>query len=164
MIRLKAAGQSMPFNGHQRIISAPDSYHFDADLLLRLTLIAVQSRRDMNTMNSSSAILAAIYWLEALLQGSVAIAIAVIAVASVGLMMLTGRLELKNVGRVIFGCFLLFGASAVAQGIVGALHGDLSAVPRDAAPSPYHPPDAPALKAAPSNNNPYAGAAFIPQK
>lgn len=117
----------------------------------------------MEIDDTPSAILAAIHWLTALVQGSVASSIAVIAVASVGLLMLTGRLELKRAGHVILGCFLLFGASAVAQGIAGAVHG--SVVSTDAAPPLYHPPAAPVLKAAtPSSNNPYAGAGFIPQK
>jgi type IV secretory pathway VirB2 component (pilin) len=119
----------------------------------------------MGSDNSSSAILTAINWLVAVIQGSVATSVAVIAVASVGLMMLAGRLELKRAVRVIFGCFLLFGASLVAQGLVGAVQAGAAPVQRESAPPPYHPPDAPELKAAPSSNyNPYAGAAFIPPK
>jgi type IV secretory pathway VirB2 component (pilin) len=118
----------------------------------------------MGTDDSSSAILAAIHWLVAVTQGSVATSIAMIAIAGVGLMMLAGRLDLKRAVRVIFGCFLLFGASMVAQGLVGAVHGDAAPPPHDVAP-PYHPPGTAPLKAAPSSGyNPYAGAAFIPQK
>ena len=118
----------------------------------------------MDTDDSSSAILAAIHWLTALVQGSIATSIAVIAIASMGLMMLTGRLELRHAARVILGCFLLFGASAVAQGLAGAIHGS-PAPQADLAPPAYHPPTAPSLKAAPPPTyNPYAGAAFIPQK
>jgi len=119
----------------------------------------------MGGNESSSAIIDAIQWLAALVQGSIANAIAVIAVASVGFMMLTGRLELKRAFRVILGCFLLFGASAVAQGLAGAIHSDAMPRPGDVPPSPYHPPVAPPLKPATrSDYNPYAGAAFIPQK
>jgi type IV secretory pathway VirB2 component (pilin) len=118
----------------------------------------------MGTDDSSSAIVAAVHWLVAVVQGSVASSIAMIAVAGVGLMMLVGRLDLKRAVRVILGCFLLFGASMVALGLVGAAHGDAAPAPRDAAP-PYHPPDAAPLTAAPSSRyDPYAGAAFIPQK
>ena len=119
----------------------------------------------MGSDSSSSALPAAIDWLVSLAQGSVATSVAVIAVASVGLMMLAGRLELKRAVRVIFGCFLLFGASFVAQGLVGVVQAGAAPVQRELAPPPYHPPDAPPLKAAPSSNyNPYAGAAFIPPK
>lgn len=119
----------------------------------------------MDTDDSSSAILAAIHWLTALVQGSIAGSIAVISVASVGFMMLTGRLELRRAARVILGCFLLFGASAVAQGLAGAIHGGAAPAQADVAPPAYHPPAAPRLKAAPPPTyNPYAGAAFIPQK
>lgn len=67
----------------------------------------------MGSDDSPSALLAAIDWLVSLAQGSIATSIAIIAVAALGLMMLTGRLKLKQAARVIFGCFVLFGASVI---------------------------------------------------
>lgn len=50
-------------------------------------------------------------------MGSVATAVAVIAVASVGLMMLTGRMNWRFGATVIIGLFILFGAGAIVAGI-----------------------------------------------
>lgn len=40
-----------------------------------------------------------------------------VAVASIGFLMLTGRIEPRRAGRVVLDCFILFGASAIAAGI-----------------------------------------------
>ena len=45
------------------------------------------------------------------------ILVAVIAVASVGFMMLTGRLNWRVGATVIIGCFILFGSAAIVSGI-----------------------------------------------
>src|SRR3546814_14694750 len=55
---------------------------------------------------------------------SVATAIAIIAVAAIGLLMLSGRLDLRRGITVIFGCFLLFGASGIAAALTGLAGGD----------------------------------------
>ncbi len=65
----------------------------------------------------SGPILAALLWLQGTLLGNVATAVAVMAVAAVGLMMLTGRLNWRFGVSVILGCFILFGASAIVAGI-----------------------------------------------
>jgi len=65
----------------------------------------------------SGPILAALLWLQGTLMGNVATAVAVMAVAAVGLMMLTGRLNWRMGATVILGCFILFGAAAIVSGI-----------------------------------------------
>jgi type IV secretion system protein VirB2 len=65
----------------------------------------------------SGPILAALLWLQGTLLGNVATAVAVMAVAAVGLMMLTGRLNWRMGVTVILGCFILFGAAAIVSGI-----------------------------------------------
>ena len=65
----------------------------------------------------SGPIVAALAWLQGTLLGNVATAVAVIAVAMVGFMMLTGRLNWRFGATVIVGCFVLFGASAIVSGI-----------------------------------------------
>ena len=65
----------------------------------------------------SGPIVAALGWLEGTLLGNVATAVAVIAVAMVGFMMLTGRLNWRFGATVIVGCFVLFGAGAIVSGI-----------------------------------------------
>ena len=68
----------------------------------------------------SNAILAGVSWLQGTLLGNVATAVAVIAVAAVGFMMLTGRLNWRYGATVIMGCFVLFGAGAIVSGIKSA--------------------------------------------
>jgi type IV secretion system protein VirB2 len=65
----------------------------------------------------SGPIVAALGWLEGTLLGNVATAVAVMAVAAVGFMMLTGRLNWRFGATVIIGCFILFGAGAIVSGI-----------------------------------------------
>lgn len=68
----------------------------------------------------SGPILAAVEWLQGTLLGNVATTVAVIAVALVGFMMLTGRINWRYGVSVIVGCFILFGAAAIVSGIQAA--------------------------------------------
>ena len=68
----------------------------------------------------SGPIVAALSWLQGTLLGNVATAIAVMAVAAIGFMMLTGRLNWRFGATVIIGVFILFGASTIVAGIQGA--------------------------------------------
>lgn len=65
----------------------------------------------------SSALVAAAQWLQGTLLGTVATTIAVVAIATMGFMMLTGRTDWKRGVTVIVGCFIVFGASSIAAGI-----------------------------------------------
>lgn len=65
----------------------------------------------------SGPILAAIQWVQGTLLGNVATSVAVVAVAVVGFMMLTGRLNWRHGVTVILGCFIVFGAAAIVAGI-----------------------------------------------
>jgi type IV secretory pathway VirB2 component (pilin) len=65
----------------------------------------------------SGPLAAALAWIQGTLLGSVATAIAVIAVASVGLLMLTGRMNWRFGATVVIGLFILFGAGAIVGGI-----------------------------------------------
>jgi type IV secretion system protein VirB2 len=65
----------------------------------------------------SGPIVSALMWLQGTLLGNVATAVAVIAVAMVGFMMLTGRMNWRFGATVIIGCFILFGAGAIVSGI-----------------------------------------------
>lgn len=68
----------------------------------------------------SGPIVAALGWLQQTLLGQVATTVAVIAVAMVGFMMLTGRLNWRFGATVIVGCFILFGSAAIVAGIQSA--------------------------------------------
>jgi type IV secretion system protein VirB2 len=71
----------------------------------------------------SGPIVAALAWLQGTLLGNVATAVAVMAVAAVGFMMLTGRLNWRFGATVIVGTFILFGAGAIVSGIQGVAAG-----------------------------------------
>lgn len=68
----------------------------------------------------SGPILASIEWIQGTLLGNIATSVAVIAVAVVGFMMLTGRMNWRHGVTVIIGCFILFGAAAIVAGIQAA--------------------------------------------
>lgn len=102
-----------------------------------------------------SPILAASEWLRALTLGQTATAIAVLGVASVGFAMLTGRMPVGHAVRVILGCFILFGAPAIVDGLMQLTSStqETAAVPQPSPPGLGSPP-------VPSRvTDPYAGAA-----
>jgi len=65
----------------------------------------------------SGVLVSAVHWLQGTLLGTVATVVAVIAVASVGFLMLTGRINWRYGATVILGCFILFGAASIVAGI-----------------------------------------------
>jgi len=71
----------------------------------------------------SGVIISAVNWLQGTLLGTVATVAAVIAVAAVGFMMLTGRINWRHGAVVILGCFILFGAASIVAGIRAAAGG-----------------------------------------
>lgn len=75
------------------------------------------------TPDGAQPIEAAMGWLQGTLIGNIATTAAVIAVAVVGLMMLTGRMNWRHGITVVFGCFILFGASSIVAGIQSAAAG-----------------------------------------
>ncbi len=71
----------------------------------------------------SGPIVAALGWLQGTLMGTVATTVAVMAVAAVGFMMLTGRMNWRFGATVIIGVFILFGATSIVAGIQSAAGG-----------------------------------------
>ena len=113
--------------------------------------------------NNGNVFGVALQWVQATLLGSVATAITVIAVASVGLLLMSGRVDIRRAVQVVLGCFILFGAASIAAGImrIAADGGSGPAI----SPSPTPPPiayvsPAPALPANAVPYDPYAGAAL----
>jgi type IV secretion system protein VirB2 len=68
----------------------------------------------------SGPVLAALMWVQGTLLGNVATAVAVIAIATVGFMMLSGRINWRFGATVILGAFIIFGAAAIVAGIRSA--------------------------------------------
>ncbi len=71
----------------------------------------------------SGPILNALTWIQNTLMGTVATTAAVIAIAAVGFMMLTGRIDWRRGLTVILGAFIIFGAAAIVAGIRAAATG-----------------------------------------
>jgi type IV secretion system protein VirB2 len=71
----------------------------------------------------SNVIAGALTWVQGTLLGTVATVAAVIAVAVVGFMMLTGRLNWRHGATVVLGTFVIFGAGAIVAGIRSAAGG-----------------------------------------
>ena len=59
-------------------------------------------------------------WMQQTLLGTLATTVAVMAVAAVGFMMLTGRVNWRFGATVIIGVFIIFGAASIVAGIQGA--------------------------------------------
>jgi type IV secretion system protein VirB2 len=68
----------------------------------------------------SGVLVSAVNWLQGTLLGTIATVAAVIAVATVGFMMLTGRINWRYGVTVVLGCFILFGAASIVAGIHSA--------------------------------------------
>lgn len=78
---------------------------------------AASAQGALSDPEGSGAIVQAVRWLQGTLLGTVATAVAVIAVATVGFLMLTGRINWRYGATVILGCFILFGAASIVAGI-----------------------------------------------
>jgi hypothetical protein len=93
----------------------------------------------------------------AVLLGTAASTVAIVAVAGVGLLLLTGRVCWRRAFSVILGCFILFSARSIALAFGGVIGTEpeqpiVAATPSQLLPS-YRPSQPPA------NYDPYAGAA-----
>ena len=80
-------------------------------------LISTAAQASLADPAGSGPIVGAVRWLEGTLLGTIATVVAVIAVASVGLLMLTGRINGRYGATVIIGCFILFGEASIVGGI-----------------------------------------------
>lgn len=92
-------------------------------ILIALTALATPASalaQSYADPRGSGPILAAVMWVQGTLLGNVATAVAVVAIAVVGFLMLTGRLEWRRGITVILGCFIIFGAAAIVSGIQSA--------------------------------------------
>ena len=110
----------------------------------------------------ASAFAAAVKWLDNILLGSIATAIAVIAVASIGFMLFTGRVDIRRGVQVLLGCFILFGASSIAAGVMKAVSESRAATGATitTSPPPAYVVAPPAGSKPPAPYDPYAGAAM----
>lgn len=101
---------------------------------------------------------AAVQWLQGTILGSAATAVAIIAVASIGLLMLSGRVDWRRATSALVGCFILFGAPGIAAALQGPASPGGDFAPRQVAPAPMLAPLPPKLAPNRSGYDPYAGA------
>ncbi len=87
-----------------------------------LTLLLTPSAAFAQAADPQGAgpIVNALAWLQGTLLGTVATTVAVMAVAAIGFMMLTGRMNWRFGATVIIGVFILFGATTIVAGIQAA--------------------------------------------
>jgi type IV secretion system protein VirB2 len=96
---------------------------FPATAALLAASVPVHAQAVAYDPAGSGPIIGAIHWIQGTLLGTVATVTAVIAVAVVGFMMLTGRINWRYGVTVIIGCFILFGAASIVAGIQAAAAG-----------------------------------------
>ena len=105
----------------------------------------------------NSAIANAAAWISGTLLGSLAIGLCVIAVATIGLITLTGRLPVRRGMRVVLGCFVLLGAPTIAAAFC-ALWSE--AAPPVPPPILETSPESARADLPPADYDPYAGASL----
>ena len=88
-----------------------------AALLASLMYAGAAHAQAMSDPQGSSPLLAALSWVQGTMLGNLATTAAVIAVAAVGFLMLTGRIEWRRGLTVVVGCFVIFGAVSIVAGI-----------------------------------------------
>lgn len=85
-----------------------------------LMLLAMSSAAfAQQVQQSDDPITSALVWMQGILLGPIATSLAVMAVAGVGFMMLTGRMNWRYGGTVIIGVFIIFGAPRLVASIGG---------------------------------------------
>lgn len=109
-------------------------------------------------MTDNGSLVAAASWVVQTITGTTASAIAVLAIASVGLAAMAGRIPSRRLVRVVVGIAVVFGAVTLSDGLAG----------RSNEPLPIDPPSQPVLPAVTTRPrvsavyDPYAGAS-VPQ-
>ena len=99
----------------------------------------------------------AMAWITQALFGQMAISLCVIAIAFLGILMLGGRLPVRQGARVILGCFVLLGAPVIASGLMASTSGN-DEVLKTLGPAELDPRAREDLP--PATFDPYAGASL----
>lgn len=103
----------------------------------------------------SAALSEAGFWLQGLVLGSLATAVATLAVALLGFALLAGRISARQAAQVAIGAFILFSAPVLARGFLDLAQG-VGTQPAAISPPPSAPSQQPMP---PPERDPYAGAA-----
>ncbi|MDJ0978604.1 MAG: TrbC/VirB2 family protein [Erythrobacter sp.] len=86
-------------------------------LVLLLAFIAPSAAMAQAGTGGGNPLVDALSWMQSILLGPIATSLAVMAVAGVGFMMLTGRMNWRYGGTVIVGVFIIFGAPRLVNSI-----------------------------------------------
>jgi type IV secretion system protein VirB2 len=121
--------------------------------------VALAVQQSLFQANGRSPIVESARWIEAVLLGDLALGLCAIAVAAIGITMLTGRLPYREGIRVVIGCFILLSAPVIAAGIVEGAGRFAEAPTPVLMPAENPRPDLP-----PANYDPYAGASLRKDK
>lgn len=87
------------------------------------TAVAAPAHAQVGDPAGSSPLLAALNWVQGTLLGNLATTAAVIAVAVIGYLMLTGRFDWRRGMVTLVGIFIIFGAVTIVAGIRGLAQG-----------------------------------------
>lgn len=87
--------------------------------ILMPSVVLAQNSPQTGPQTGADPITNALLWMQSILLGPIATSLAVMAVAGVGFMMLTGRMNWRYGGTVIVGVFIIFGAPRLVAGISG---------------------------------------------
>ena len=107
----------------------------------------------------AGSVATAVTWVQAALTGTIAASIAVIAIAAVGVGMMSGRIDIRRAAITVMGCFVVFGAPSIAAGILAAVNPGANDVPDIASVVTEGPKRLPRITSQP-DYDPYAGAAM----
>ena len=86
-------------------------------ILVAMTFAGQAHAQTSSDPAGSSPLVAALDWVQDTMLGNLATTAAVIAVAAMGFMMLTGRIDWRRGLTVVVGCFVIFGAVAIVAGL-----------------------------------------------
>lgn len=107
---------------------------------------------------AASPVAESVAWVQGAALGTVATTVAVLAVATIGLLMLSGRLELRRGITLVIGCFILFGAAGIAGALTGLASTQTLGRSAIAPNSSLPPSQLEQSTSPPSAYDPYAGA------
>lgn len=96
-------------------------FRLPANIAAMLTVFLMHGAASAQTTatGSNDPITSALVWMQSILLGPIATTLAVMAVAGVGFMMLTGRMNWRYGATVIIGVFIIFGAPRLVATIQG---------------------------------------------
>lgn len=101
------------------LLRLPANIHAQFAVLLALFALPSAALAQTATNQGGDPITSALLWMQSILLGPIATALAVMAVAGVGFMMLTGRMNWRYGATVIVGVFIIFGAPRLVATIAG---------------------------------------------